>query len=179
MLPPETPVSELPLLDSPPSSVTPYAIESGAGERLLAGDQLFALLATQANTDGRFIVLSTIGPAGDRIPKHFHERHTETFFCLDGTMTMWAGDEEIALAPGDFMHVPPGTIHAYRLDSPYMKFVGFLAPGLFEPFFRAMCEPYAGYMFPATPGPVRFDRVMARMAELDLTLVERPGPPAR
>jgi quercetin 2,3-dioxygenase len=178
MLAPETSASDVPLLDNPPASATPYAIESGAGERLLAGDQLFAFLATQANTDGRFIVLSTIGPTGQRIPKHFHEHHTETFFCLDGIMTMWAGDEEVALAPGDFMHVPPGTIHSYRLDSPYTKFVGFLAPGLFEPFFRAMCEPYAGYMFPATPGPVRFDRVMAHIAELDLKLVERPGPPA-
>jgi len=175
MLSMEAAGSDVALLDSPPASAMPYAIEAGAGERLLAGDQLFAFLATQANTDGRFIVLSTMGPAGERIPKHFHERHTETFFCLDGAMTMWAGEEEIAMAPGDFMHVPPGTIHAYRLDSPYTKFVGFLAPGLFEPFFRAMCEPYAGYMFPPTPGPIRFDRVMAQMAELDLKLVERPS----
>ncbi len=161
----------------PPAGATPYILESGEGERLIAGDQQFTFLAHQGNTGGEFISLTTRGPKGDRIPRHFHEKHTECFFCLEGAMTMWAFDEEIALGPGDFLHVPAGTIHAYRLDAPSNNFMGILAPGLFEPFFRALCDPYPGYDFPAKPWPFRFDRVIAKLPELDLRLVE--GPPQR
>jgi quercetin 2,3-dioxygenase len=155
-----------------------HVVEAGEGERLLAGDQLFTFLAHQGQTHGAFIALMTAGPTGTPIPKHFHEKHTETFLCLDGRMTMWANDDELELAPGDFLHVPAGTIHAYRLDSPYTRFAGVLSPGLFEPFFRAMCEPYEGHTFPVVPGPVRFDRVMRQLHELDLKLVgPPPGPP--
>jgi quercetin 2,3-dioxygenase len=155
----------------------PYCVDSGDGERLLAGDQLFTFLSHQGHTNGAFIALMTAGPRGVPIPKHFHEQHTESFLCLDGRMTMWANDEETTLTSGDFLHVPPGTIHSYRLDSPYTRFAGVLSPGLFEPFFRAMCEPWSGHTFPVTPGPVRFDRVMQRLHELDLKLVGPPGPP--
>jgi quercetin 2,3-dioxygenase len=156
----------------------PYWVESGEGERLLAGDQLFTFLSHQGHTHGAFIALMTAGPIGAPIPKHFHEQHIESFLLLDGRMTMWVNDEEMQLSSGDFLHVPPGTIHSYRLDSPYTRFAGVLSPGLFEPFFRAMCEPWSGHTFPVVPGPVRFDRVMQRLHELDLKLVgPPPGPP--
>ncbi len=160
-----------------PDGRSPYVLESGEGERLITGDSLFTFLAHQGNTAGAFITLTTQGPKSDRIPKHFHEKHTETFYCLQGAMTMWIGDEEVTVAPGDFVHVPPGAIHAYRLDAPYTNFMGVLAPGLFEPFFRTLCDPYDEYIYPPQPLPVRFDRVMQRLPELDLKLVERPGPP--
>jgi quercetin 2,3-dioxygenase len=159
---------------APPKTGEPFLIESGEGERLIAGQQLFAFLAHQGNTSGKFISLTTQGPAGERIPDHFHEKHTETFFCIDGKMTMWADGQEIPLLPGDFLHVPPGTVHSYRLDTPYTKFLGILTPGLFEPFFRTLCDPYDGYIFPLVPQPLRFDRVLQKLGELDLKLV---GPP--
>jgi len=171
-----TGATQLPDTLVPPASVAAYVIPCDEGERLIAGDQLFSFLATQLNTGGKFITLTTLGPKGDRIPDHFHEKHTETFFCLDGLMTMWANGEELQLHPGDFLHVPAGTIHTYRLDAPFTRFVGTLAPGLFEPFFRTMCDPYDAYIFPQTPKPVRFDRVIQRLHELDLRLVGGPPP---
>jgi len=163
-------------VSKPPEGVTPYVLESGEGERMIAAESLFTFLAHQGNTAGSFIILTTQAPKAERIPKHFHEKHTETFFCLEGRMTMWVKDEEVTLDAGDFLHAPPGTIHAYRLDAPYTNFVGILTPGLFEPFFRTLCDPYDDYIFPPNPGPLRFDRVIQRLPELDLKLVERPGP---
>ncbi len=158
----------------PPAGMQPYVLKEGEGERLIAAEQLFGFLAHQGNTNGSFITLTTMGPKGDRIPDHYHEKHTETFFCLDGVMTMWAKGEELQLLPGDFLNVPAGTIHSYRLDAPFTRFVGLLAPGLFEPFFRTFCDPYDAYIFPQVPKPGRFDRVIKKLGELDLKLV---GPP--
>ncbi|GGO01670.1 quercetin 2,3-dioxygenase [Saccharibacillus kuerlensis] len=156
-----------------PGTAAPYVIENGEGERLLTGDQLHRLVASQKNTNGDYIFILSDGPKGDPIVEHYHEHHTETFFCLQGQMTMWANGEEIVLFPGDFLHVPPGTVHAYRLDTHYTKVAGLLASGLFEPFFRTLGEPYEHYTFPAVPGPLRMDRVMANMANLDLNVVAK------
>ncbi len=73
--------------------------------------------------------------------------------------------------------MPAGTVHSYRLDSHFTRFVGLLAPGIFERFFRTMCDPYDSHIFPQNPKPVRFDRVIQRLHELDLKLVGPPGPP--
>lgn len=154
-----------------PDDVRSYVLEAGEGIRLLFGDQLQTLTATQKNTNGEFIVVVTEGPIGDRIVSHYHEKHTETFFCLQGRMTMWCNGEEIHLEPGDFLHCPPNTVHSYRLDSHYTKFVGILTPGIFEPFFRTLGDEYEDHIFPNIPQPLRFDRVMKKIHELDLKVV--------
>ncbi len=159
-----------------PDKNVPYVLAAGEGQRMLAGDQLFTFLGDQKNSDGRFIAVMTEGPPGPMIPAHYHEKHTENFFCLDGSMTMRANSETLTVHPGDYVHVPARTIHAYQLNSPYTRFVGFLTPGLFESFFRTMGDKYDGYVYPQKPGPFRFDRVLAKINELDLKLVESPAP---
>ncbi|WP_200883705.1 hypothetical protein [Archangium violaceum] len=52
--------------------------------------------------------------------------------------------------------------------------VGLLTPGLFEPFFWTLGDPYAGYVYPQTPPPFRFDRVLSKLNGLDLKLVGAP-----
>lgn len=156
-----------------PDEVVPYVLESGEGDRLLTGDQLHRIVAAQTNTDGEFIVVSSEGPKGDRIVDHYHEHHTETFYCLEGQMTMWADGEEIKLNPGDFLHVPAHTVHSYRLDSPYTKMVGVLVSGLFEPFFRNLGDQYEHHIFPTEPQQLRFDRVLANIKNLDLKMADQ------
>lgn len=159
-----------------PGAVVPYVLEAGEGIRLVASDQLFTVLATQACTDGQFIAVMTEGPEGNAIIQHYHERHTEMFFCLDGRMTVWANGQELPFGPGDFLHIPANTVHSYRLDAPYTRFLGFLTPGLFEPFFYTIGDPYEAHIFPFKPGPFHFDRLMqaAQTGQLDLKVV---GPP--
>jgi quercetin 2,3-dioxygenase len=118
-------------------------------------------------------VVSSEGPKGDRIIDHYHEHHTETFYCLEGQMTMWANGEEIVLNPGDFLHVPAHTVHSYRLDSPYTKMVGLLVSGLFEPFFRTLGDQYEHHIFPAEPQPLHFDRVIKNIHTLDLKMPDQ------
>ncbi len=156
-----------------PDNITPYVLESGEGDRLVAGDQLHRIIASQKNTDGHFIIVASEGPKGEKINDHYHEHHTETFFCLEGKMTMWANGEEIQMYPGDFLHVPANTIHSYRLDSHYTKMVGLLATGMFEPFFRTLGDPYEHHIFPSEPKQIRFDRVLDNIDKLDLKFVNQ------
>ncbi|MBC3787189.1 cupin domain-containing protein [Spirosoma utsteinense] len=157
-----------------PDGTQPYAIGKGGGEHLILEDQLQTFLARQNNTDGQFLVVLTQGPKGNAIIQHYHKLHTECFFALEGNMTMWNEGEPVPLNPGDFLHVPPYTKHSYRLDSPYTRFVGLLTPGLFEPFFDAICTPHPTGILPQEPGPVRIDRVLRQYGQLDLYFVSPP-----
>ena len=104
---------------------------------------------------------------------------TELFHCLNGEMEMFVGDGFLTLSPGDFLHVPPKTAHSFQLKKHDTRFLGFITPGDFEPFFRYLCTPFDGYRYPLVPHPFRFDRVIQHLSELDLTILERPGgPPA-
>ncbi len=155
-----------------PSTRQPYVLQAGEGERLVAADQLYSFLQTSASTDGRFFAVMTEGPTGRAIPWHYHQHHTENFFCVDGLMTMWVNGEEVKLYPGDYMQVPPNTVHSYRLDAPYTRFFGWLVPAVFEPFFRYVGDPYESHVFPMKPSRLRFDRVLAHINELDLRIVD-------
>ena len=155
-----------------PAAMEPYVIPSGEGERMMAGDELFTFLTDRRQSGGKFLVLMTDGPKGYRIPNHVHEKHTETFFCLNGAVSMTAGDEEVTLRPGDFLHVPAGTPHTFQVVGNNTRFIQFHAPGLNEPFFRYMCEPCEEYTFLQPPPPFRFERVMEHLAELDVKFLQ-------
>ncbi|WP_128548138.1 quercetin 2,3-dioxygenase [Larkinella soli] len=156
-----------------PTAVEPYVLAAGEGDRYLIGDQLFTILSDNRTTGGRLLFVGTEGPAGPMILKHFHRQHSESFFCVDGRMRMWANQSLLDIEPGDYVAVPAGVIHAYQLKSPYTRFIGVLTPGIFEDFFRS-ATPYPDHIYPQVPGPgPNFPRVM----QLDLVPVERPPVP--
>lgn len=165
-------------LATAPDGIVPFVLAAGEGERMIAGDQLYTLLGCQRHSSGVFISLLTEGPIGIPIPRHRHEKVTELFYCLNGEMEMFVEDGFVTLSPGDFLHVPPKTPHSFQLKKHDTRFLGFITPGHFEPFFRYLCLPFDGYRYPLVPPPFRFDRVIQHLSELDLTILERPaGPP--
>jgi quercetin 2,3-dioxygenase len=164
-------------LKAPPQGMVPFVLGASEGERMIAGDQVYTILGNQSHSNGVFIALLTEGPIGPAIPKHMHEKVTELFHCLNGEMEMYAGDGFVSLYPGDFLHVPPRTPHSFQLKRHDTRFLGFVTPGDFEPFFRYLCVPFDGYRYPLVPPPFRFDRVIQHLGELDLTILERPGGP--
>ena len=54
-------------------------------------------------------------PPGIATPLHRHTNEDEAFYLLDGTMTYRAGDETYSLAEGDFIWLPRGMPHAFRV----------------------------------------------------------------
>jgi quercetin 2,3-dioxygenase len=164
-------------LDQTPAGAVPFVLAAGEGERMLASEQLYTMMGTESCSNGVFMSIMTEGPIGPAIPKHMHEKVSETFFCLAGAMEMFAGDQFVTLEPGDFLYIPPCTPHSFRLLKNGTRFIGFLTPGFFEQFFRYLCQPFDGYVTPLVPPPFRFDRVIQHLGELDLKILERPGGP--
>ena len=114
-----------------PLTPGPYVLADGGGERF--GGNTF--LARNANTSGQFLFLITEGGPGGGVGAHFHARHFENFFALDGETLGWAQGKAVPLKTGDYFQAPPRNLHGFKLTQPYNRFAAFLTPGIFENFF--------------------------------------------
>jgi mannose-6-phosphate isomerase-like protein (cupin superfamily) len=75
-------------------------------------------LATGAATGGLFgLYRWEMGPKPSGPDPHFHRTIAESFYILSGTVRIYDGTRWIDTAPGDFVHVPAGGIHAFRNES--------------------------------------------------------------
>jgi mannose-6-phosphate isomerase-like protein (cupin superfamily) len=45
------------------------------------------------------------------VPKHYHANAHEIQYYLEGTGTIWLGDKEVQIKPGDLAIIPKGTVH--------------------------------------------------------------------
>jgi quercetin 2,3-dioxygenase len=114
-----------------PATTGPYVLLDGGGERY--GGNTFC--AKDANTNGQFLFIMSEGGGGGGVGAHFHARHAEDFFALDGETMVWAYGKAVPLKSGDFVQAPPRNMHGFKMMQPYNRFVGFLTPGIFENFF--------------------------------------------
>jgi mannose-6-phosphate isomerase-like protein (cupin superfamily) len=75
-------------------------------------------LATGATTNGQFgLYRWDMGPKPSGPDAHFHRSISESFFILSGTVRIFDGKRWNDCAPGDFVHVPEGGVHAFRNES--------------------------------------------------------------
>ena len=53
----------------------------------------------------------TIAIQDGNTPKHLHSNANEMQYILEGTGTIWLGDKEVQVKPGDLVIIPKGTPH--------------------------------------------------------------------
>jgi mannose-6-phosphate isomerase-like protein (cupin superfamily) len=53
----------------------------------------------------------TIAIQDGNVPKHMHPNTNEFQYILAGTGTIWLGDKEVRVKPGDLVVIPKGTAH--------------------------------------------------------------------
>lgn len=73
------------------------------------------VLASRAQTQSHEVTLQE-GPEGAGPPPHRHA-WDESFYVLRGSVDCVVGDRSIRATPGCFVHVPAGTVHAFRFCS--------------------------------------------------------------
>jgi quercetin dioxygenase-like cupin family protein len=104
--------------------------QAGHAAATWAMGSLFEHLVSSQDTAGLFEVSLVTQPPGVATPLHVHTNEAEAFYLLEGTMTYRAGDETHRLEPGDFMYLPRGVPHAFRITGTApARFLGLVAPG--------------------------------------------------
>ena len=148
--------------DVPPGSGRPTSeailLAPGEGEQLALGPSQAALKAGASDGIGSLGILeTTVAPGFPGPVLHFHEAMVDSFFVLDGTLTLRLGGRTVEAGPGSYALVPPGTPHTFsnRSDEP-VRFLNVMAPGGLERYLQeaaALDEP---------PGPAKLAEIASK-----------------
>lgn len=114
-----------------PGSV-PFISNAGSAPAYWMADVLWMVLASGHDTGGRFSMMEQLLPQGSGPGPHKHTWSDETFYMLDGEITLLVGDEIRTARKGDFVVVPRDTRHAFRVDSDTARFLNGYTPASME-----------------------------------------------
>ena len=95
-----------------------------------ARDGRMAIKARGAQTAGAFALLEMVQPREiPGPPLHVHHECDETYYVLEGTLTVRLGERTIDAPPGSFVFIPRGLAHTFtnRATQP-VRFLGTISP---------------------------------------------------
>jgi quercetin dioxygenase-like cupin family protein len=139
-------------------------------------DTLVRVRAAGEDTGGRYGVVESVAPPGHQPPPHVHHDDDEGFYVLDGEITVYVGDEETVLRPGEFLNAPRGVAHTFRVSSPEpARVLVTSAPARFDAFVRELGEPAPRAELPVLEGPPDVERLVAVAAKHGVEILGPPG----
>lgn len=96
-------------------------LRNQAGQNLqVLSDRVCIKLKSAVSANSMAVMTVEVPPDGF-VPPHTHAKEEESYFMLQGTMVMQLGNQELTIEPGDFVHVPAGTVHGYKNDADLLK----------------------------------------------------------
>ena len=97
----------------------------------------FQLLADSEATNGGFLFgEARMDPGAPSPPLHIHAKEYESFYVVEGELTVEVGDERLELTDGDYIVLPPGIPHRFgNLSDAPVRVIGAMAPTGIEKMF--------------------------------------------
>lgn len=144
------------------------------GEALWFTTNRITIKARAEDTGGAFGLIEAQAPPGASPPLHVHHREDETFWVLEGEVSVRCGEDTFRLGAGDFAFLPRGVAHTFVVEGEApARFVNVITPGGFEGFFADAGRPAEGPGLPPA-GPPDVELLARVSAAYDSELV---GPP--
>jgi uncharacterized cupin superfamily protein len=109
----------------------PIVVEPGEGEVVPPFGPV--IKAPSELSGGAFTVLeSLLMPGESGPPMHLHRSHDESFYVIEGTVTVLTPDSEQDVGVGGFVFVPRGTAHTLtnRSEDDAVRYVAIASGGL-------------------------------------------------
>jgi quercetin dioxygenase-like cupin family protein len=152
-------------VDGPQEPGGGTVLGSGEGTAYAVGTAASIFKATRESTAGFFSLAEvTIQPGTAGPPPHSHRELLDSFYVLEGTLTVQVGADEVNAPAGTYAFVPPGVVHTFanRSAEP-VRFLNLNTPGGWEDYIRdlAAATPADGPPDPQVMGDVlaRYDVV--------------------
>jgi quercetin dioxygenase-like cupin family protein len=114
---------------------------------------LMTFLATAEDTEGKFALIESVGRKGNAPPPHIHHREDESFYVLEGEMTVSIGDRTVKAAPGTLVTVPRDTVHSFVIESEELRVLTLLTPAGMEGWFKEFSVPATAMTLPPPAEP--------------------------
>ena len=108
------------------------------GRTIAVVGDVYRFLATGNETAGKYAMWEAIVPPGGGPPPHVHSREEESFYILEGEVTLTIGDERVVATARTFVNMPVGIPHSFRNESalPAKMLISIAPAGLEKMFFE-------------------------------------------
>src|SRR6516162_10051464 len=109
---------------------------------------LMTFLATAEDTQGKFALIETVARKGNVPPPLIHHREEETFYVLEGEMTVSVGDRTFKAEPGTTVFLPRDVVHSFAIESEQLRMLILLTPAGMEGWFKEFSAPAPAMTLP-------------------------------
>jgi mannose-6-phosphate isomerase-like protein (cupin superfamily) len=132
---------------------------AGEGDEMGIGPSRVLFKAEGGDGDGTLALMqTTLAPGFPGPVPHIHPGTIDSFYVLEGTLTVRLGSETVEAGPGSYAFVPPGNVHTFsNPGGDPVRELNLMAPGGFEQFLKELAAA-------ARPGEPPDPAVMAEMA---------------
>ena len=127
--------------------------------------------ASGAETNGTLSLIEQVIPPGFASPWHVHHNEDESFYVLDGRMTVVVGDRAATLNGGDYGLGPRGIPHGFRIEGTKpTRLLLMTSGGTFAEFVRETSVPAEGTT-PPEPNEADLPRLVAVAERYGLSIL--------
>jgi quercetin dioxygenase-like cupin family protein len=93
-----------------------FAVGPGEGQAIWFLRNRMNVKATAESTGGAFGLVETTVAPGFSPPLHVHHREDESFYVLEGELTMQCGEQRFRAAAGTFVFLPREIPHTFVVE---------------------------------------------------------------
>jgi mannose-6-phosphate isomerase-like protein (cupin superfamily) len=151
----------------------PFVVGPNDGEATWFLGTRMVIKATAQSTGGTFGLLENRLAAGFSPPLHIHHQEDESFWILEGKLTLVCDGQTYQAGPGSFVYLPRDLPHTFRVDGGPARVLELVQPGGHERFYVEGGRPALDDSIPEID-PRDFERIGALLAKYRL---EEAGPP--
>ena len=152
-------------------------VAAGTGPMYCGPGVKVTFLVTGEQSGGACFIFEAVTPPGGGPPPHIHHFEDESFYILQGSVTVQAGEQTLRVSPGDFIHIPRGTVHSFQndgnIDAKAVIVISPAGPTGMQQFFEEAFYPTTDRS--ASPPPITKElvrRMMAAAARNGMELVK-------
>ncbi len=127
-------------------------------------------------SQGRFSLLEFLVPPGDMPPLHVHRGADQTWYVLEGELTVYLPGRSMTAGPGECVYGPMNVPHTHRVTSAgTVRLVEVNTPAGYERFVAAVGEPTTELTLPSSEKSPDTQKLLALTAEHGIELLGPPG----
>ncbi|WP_413991347.1 cupin domain-containing protein [Labrys okinawensis] len=123
--------------------------------------------ADRQRTGARLSLIEQVIPAGFESPWHIHHSEDESFYVIEGAMSVIVGDNTVSLGKGGYAFGPRGVAHGFRIEGTVpARILLITTGGDFADFIAETSVPRN-----APPSPPDMEKLMAAAARHHLEIL--------
>lgn len=154
-------------------------VPAGKGKAYWGPGNQLTFLVTGEETGGAFFMAEGLVLPGGGPPPHIHSREDESFYLLEGTLTVQIGDRTLQASPGDFVYLPRGIAHFFRnAGKESARMLVTATPAGLEKYFEETFDPAVEGSGPPPLTEALIKRAKAAAPKYGLELLLPAGKPA-